>query len=106
MNEDRDSMLRQDHIRLPGEVFPMKPETVPECVQGFPYGDLGSGVLAANPRHVPASLFGTEPVGHCEMRRAYTASATRAANLGGTALPICFAISIFDPLNQNVSGND
>jgi hypothetical protein len=33
-------------------------------------------------------------------------AATALASRGGTALPICLAISIFDPSNAKSSGND
>jgi hypothetical protein len=40
------------------------------------------------------------------MSKDRTQSAILAASMGGTALPICFAISIFVPMNLNESGND
>lgn len=66
-------------------------------------------VFPRNPSHNPAADLRGKYVGQgfgFERSKANTESATLAANPGGTAFPICFAISILLPVNLKVSGKD
>lgn len=99
----------ENDIRGPGKVSSIQSE--PEA---HPMNDgadylFGFRVSTLDPPHYPASLLWREYIVHFALvwaidRRTYTTSAIRAASSGGTAFPICLAISIFVPLKMKSSG--
>ena len=87
----------------------MYAETETHRVNELPDDDFGLRVFSRNPSHYSATDLAGKNVRQdlgFESSNAKTESATRAANPGGTALPICFAISILLPVNLKLCGKD
>ena len=101
---------RQYDIRVPRQIAPVNPKSIPHPMNERPNQDFRLCVASFDATHDPATLLRGKI--HRSSQRLlivsskYTTSATRAARPGGTALPICRAISIFDPVKTNSSGND
>ena len=106
VNKDDRSVFRQHNVRPAGKGFSMQPEAITHPMQKTADRQLRSGVLPMNSRHDGATLGRSKNVGHlAEFRSFSTHPATAEARRGGTALPICFAIWIFEPQNTKSSGN-
>lgn len=106
VDENNRAVFRENNVGAAGKVFPMEPEPVPHPVQKAADGQFRSGILPVDSRHDGAPLLAGENVGHFrEFRSFSTQPATAEARSGGTALPICFAISILDPQKMKSSGN-
>lgn len=109
MNEYDLAVPWQNDIRIAWELGVALPEAKSEAMNDGAYDDFGAGVLALNVRHDPTAFGFVEYIHafYCLGAFAsstYTTSAMRAASSGGTALPICLAISILVPLKTNESG--
>lgn len=57
MNKDNGFILRQNNIRLAGELFVMEPEAVAHTMQERAHQLLRPGVLALDMGHIAATLF-------------------------------------------------
>jgi hypothetical protein len=64
MNEDDGMMSRQDDIRFPRQSLPVKSETESRGVKKFSHDDFRFGVAPPDCRHISASGFGIEVIGH------------------------------------------
>lgn len=54
----------KNNIGFAGKVLSVKAKAISHPVEKAAHGFLGGGVFSANPRHVPASLFGRYVVNH------------------------------------------
>lgn len=110
VNEYDFLVFGQDDVWRTRQPSYVEPITIPFFVKQLTDDYFRLCVATRNLRHNPAAFLSSEDVRHLfaslDSSSAYTLSAMRAANKGGTAFPICFAISIFVPVNMKSSGND
>lgn len=109
VNKDNFLIAGKNDIGAAWQVLAMQTEPVPHGVKQLSNRDLGFGILAPNRSHDLTALVFRKNVGQdrfLESNMANTESATREDMPGGTALPICLAISILLPMNSKLSGKD
>src|SRR5438445_8177350 len=105
VNKNYCPMFAEDDIGFARNLGNMGTEAEAEFAKHPPHDDFGRGVLARYSRHDGASFLRSENI-HYErsLRSCSTHPATADARRGGTAFPICFAISILEPMNLKSSG--
>lgn len=68
MNENNRPIARQNNVRLPNQIFPMKPKSEPSRVEQLTDNDFWSSVFALNCRHGPTPLLGRQDI-HGQLAR-------------------------------------
>jgi hypothetical protein len=80
MNENHGRILGQNDVGSPVKITPMKAETEASAMQAGAHDPLRTRMRASNARHVPASLYTCQPVGHVRRSRpSRTESGSRGA---------------------------
>lgn len=64
VNKNNGFVFRQDDVRFARQVFDVFSESVTGAVQHGAHQHLGLGIFALDLRHIPASLFRCQVVGH------------------------------------------
>lgn len=111
MNKDRGVILWKHKIRAPWKILTVQSKAIASFVKETTNCYFRFGVSPFDARHDLATLLPSENIRHDyllfrDRNISNTQSATLAASKGGTAFPICFAISIFDPVKLKSSGKD